>query len=154
MSHATRSVSGTVKVLACKSCDSKFPIFEYDVESDAAVIGLASAGVCGAGLVVLFELGLEDWRLAQAGQLELPAEFVPDGEELRMTSILRIEAPPLPPASTSFSVFRERYRAPYVIYRCPCCEGGEAVSVDEITALEFVSKGGRIISVSPICPVE
>jgi hypothetical protein len=152
MSAASKPVKGSVRLLVCKVCDNRFPTFDYEVESDADAIGLYSAGLCGGTDLILMELDFEEWKAAQSGELHhIPPRL---GAEIAngylVTHVLRVEGPPLPPAGTSFSEFRKQYKAPTVIYSCPCCESGEANTLAEITTEEFIRSGGKLRALPPL----
>jgi hypothetical protein len=152
MNAQTKPVTGSVRVLACSACNAEFPVFDYEVESDADAIGLYSAGICNGGLVLL-ELSFEEWRAAQSGHLqEIPSRLLKGTakESYQFAHILRVETPPLPAAGGSFADFRQEYKAPTVVYSCPCCNVGEATTRREITPEEYVKNGGEITALPPL----
>jgi hypothetical protein len=149
----TRLVRGSVSILSCNVCDTKFPIFDYEVESDSEEIGLYSAALCDGRSLVLIELNLDEWLAAQSGELtDLPLRIkeAVGGEDYRLASILRVETPPLPPAGISFVEFRKLYKAPTVVYSCPCCVTGEAVTSAELTCEDYRNAGGRVTALNPL----
>lgn len=152
MNAQTKPVAGSVRILVCNKCDAEFPVFDFEVESDADAIGLYSAGMCNGGLVLL-ELSFEEWRAAQSGDLkEIPPRLyngIPIGC-YQFAHILRVESPDLPVAGASFADFRREYRAPTIVYACPCCNDGEATSQREMTPEEFERSGGEITTLLPL----
>lgn len=155
MTAQARLVRGSVKIILCESCKMDFPIFDFEAESDNESIGLCSAGICGGNKLLLIDLNLEEWKAFEAGNLrELPSRLsLLADQAYRLAHVLRIEQPFLPPAGISFMEFRQQYRAPTVIYSCPCCGKGEAVMRSEITPAEYASTGGRIIAMEPLALV-
>jgi hypothetical protein len=156
MNIQTKPVKGSVHVLNCVACDANFPVFGYEVESDADAFGLQSAGICNGDLVLL-ELSFEEWQATQSGQLrEIPSRLSGDftKQGYRFAHILRIETPPLPASGTSFADFRQAYSAPTVVYSCPCCEKGEAIAQFEVTSADYIKSGGKINVLPPLILVD
>lgn len=152
MKMEVKPVRVSVKILRCDKCEMDFPIFEFEVESDADAIGLYSAGKCGDNKILLIDLSLDEWKLVQAGSMrELPPRLLPlAGQDYRLTHVLRVEKPPLPSAGISFGEFRQHYKAPTVVYSCPCCAEGEALMRSEMTPNDYVRAGGQIMAVEPL----
>lgn len=152
MTMQAKPVRGSVRMLRCEKCGADFPIFDYEVESDTDAIGLYSAGTCDGDNLLLIDLGLEEWKAAQAGNLrELPSRFSQMiGQDYRLTHILRVEQPEMPAAGTNFAEFRQQYQAPTVIYSCACCGKGEAVTRSEISASDYVNSGRKLIATEPL----
>lgn len=145
-------VQGSVRILLCSKCGVDFPIFDFEAESDTDVVGLYSAGTCGGEKLLLVDLSLEEWHAVQDGRLrELPSRLSRfAGQGYRMAHVLRIEQPIVPSAGGSFSDFRQLYKAPAVVYSCPCCNGGEALTRSEVTPAEYVESGGQIVAIEPL----
>jgi hypothetical protein len=152
MTIQAKPVRGSVKILRCGKCEMDFPIFDFEVESDADAIGLYSAGECGGDKLLLIDLDLEEWKSAQAGGMrELPPRLLRlAGQGYRLWHVLRVEKPPLPSAGFSFGEFRQQYKAPTVVYACPCCDDGEATMRSEMTPNDYMRAGGQIIAVEPL----
>lgn len=148
-----KTVRGSVRILSCNACAAEFPMFDFEVESDADAIGLCSAGKCSGGSLILIELDFDEWQAVQSGELrEVPSRFsqvIGDGD-YRLAHILRVEQSSSPPADVSFSEFRQKYKAPTVVYSCPCCSSGEAISRSEMAAGEYIDSGGQILAASPL----
>lgn len=149
-----RKVSGSVRILRCESCEAKFPVFEHEIESDAQAIGLYSAALCNGKDLLLLELDPIEWNDARTGKLvRLPERLLIDAslrKDYRLTHILRVDFPVPQSDGLSFDEFRKKYRAPTVVYACPCCENGEARSISEVTAREFIESGGSIVALEEI----
>lgn len=152
MTRQMKHVRGSVRLLFCDKCGADFPIFDYEVESDTETIGLYSAGTCDGENLLLIDLSLEEWRAAQDGSLkELPSRYAQAIEgDYRLTHILRVEQATIPPAGNSFADFKRHYRAPKVVYLCPCCGEGESVTKSEILASDYMKAGGKIIATDPL----
>jgi hypothetical protein len=152
MTIQSKPVRGSVKILACNQCGIDFSIFDFEVESDADVAGLYSAGTCGGKKLALIDLNFEEWKAVQSGDLrELPLRFLPLLEnDYRLNNILRVDQPILPQAGGSFAEFRKSYKAPSVVYSCPCCGAGEAVERSEMTPADYTKSGGQIMAIEPL----
>lgn len=152
MKMRAKPVRGSVKILLCRKCGADFPIFDYEVESDAEAVGLYSAGTCGGDNLLLVDLTLEEWKQAKDGNLqELPSRFFSvAGHDYRLTHVLRVEQSAVPPAGVSFAEFRQEYKTPTVVYSCPCCDKGEAVSRVEITSRDYLNSEKKIIAIEPL----
>ncbi len=144
----SKVVRGSVAIVACRTCQSNLPIFEFEAESDVGSVGLCSAAKCNGLDIVIAETTMEEWKELQSGRLStLPLRlgFFPDFYVLH---IRRIEKGLDPPAKISFSEFRRLYKPPIVFYACPCCVDGEAAKTREMTISEFEGMGGRITALS------
>lgn len=152
MTMQPKPVRGSVRILLCDTCGTEFPIFDFEVESDTDAVGLYSAGTCDGGKLLLIDLSLEEWKAAQSGSLsELPSRLSSEvGQDYRLTHVLRVVQPVLPSAGGSFAEFRQQYKAPTVVYSCPCCGRGEAMTRSEVTPADYVRAGGQIAAVEPL----
>jgi hypothetical protein len=70
--------------------------------------------------------------------------------ELHVLHVERIEQGPKPPAGVPFSEYRKLYKRPVVIYKCPCCAGGEAIETQEVLVPTFEEMGGRIVALGDL----
>lgn len=146
MNSSLRKISGSVKLIHCTDCNATIPMFAFEGESDTDTIGLCSAGCCNAYKLALFEVTIDEWNVLRAQRTnDLPSRINQElnGLDYRMSHILRVDRFDEPPAGTSFAEFRRQYKAPQVIYLCPCC-GGEGVVNEEITVEQFKKLGGSI----------
>ncbi len=152
MTMQPKPVCGSVRILLCDTCGTEFPIFDFEVESDTDAVGLYSAGTCDGERLLLVDLSLKEWKAAQDGSLsELPSRFYSVVDQgYRLTHVLRVVQPVLPSADSSFAEFRQQYKAPTVVYSCPCCERGEAVTRSEVTPADYVRAGGQIEALEPL----
>lgn len=148
MNSTLKNVSGSVKLIFCVVCNATFPMFAFEGETDTDTIGLCSAGYCNANKLVLFEVNIDEWRELRAKRTnDLPSRI---NQELndhgyQMIHISRVDRFDEPPSGTSFAQFRRQYKAPQVIYSCPCC-GGDGVVNKEITVDQFKKLGGSILT--------
>ncbi len=129
------------------------PRFEFECETDTGAVGLFSAAKCNGLDVVIGEVTLEEWTEMQSGRLlHVPARLSSalDIGNLHVLHIRRIRQGALPPAGIPFAEYRKLYKPPVVIFSCPCCNGGEAIEVQELSISEFESIGGRVIALGKL----
>lgn len=153
MMSENRTVGGSVKILACRNCKSILPLFEFETEADTDSMGLFSAAQCNGLVIVIAEATLEEWSTIQSGELSILPPRLACPAELKgfhILSIKRIERGYAPPSGISFLEFKKLYRAPVVVYACPCCAVGDALETQELTVNEFESRGGRIIALGSL----
>jgi len=92
MKTLTKFTRGSIRLLSCNVCRAEFPIFEYEIESDADAIGLCSAARCDGGGLILLYLEMKEWQAVQVGKIMKPPHrflhMIGDGD-YRFTHILR-----------------------------------------------------------------
>lgn len=148
MSGEKIAVYGSIKMIACRSCNSKIPLFAFDSETDVDSIGFCSAAQCNDLRVVVAETTLDEWKMMERGEvmsLQSRIAGASSIEDLHILQIRRIERGPEPAAGVPFSEFRKIYKPPTIIYSCPCCNLGDAVETQEYSVSEFEGLGGSIV---------
>lgn len=150
MSREKNIVNGSIKMIACRLCNSKIPLFAFESETDVDTVGLCSAAQCNDRRVVVAETTLDEWKMMESGDVvNLQSRIIGASgiEDLHILLIRRIERGPEPAAGVPFSEFRKAYKPPVVIYSCPCCNSGDAVETQEYSVWEFEELGGRVVTV-------
>lgn len=149
-----RLVEGEIELLSCKTCGVTTPHFVFSGDSDQETDGLFSTSLPGAMIVVLAEFTSAEHLMVSRGDHASVLERVEresgvDG--LRTSRFLRTEGG-VALKGRSFAEFRKQYVRPDVVYACPSCLDGEAVSVRAIGVDAFVEEGGRVIALGGIVP--
>jgi hypothetical protein len=150
MTQDQRLVTGTIKILTCNTCSAKVPLVTFDGEADVDTIGLCSAGSCERLDVAIVEAALTEWNdLADSKPEGLQVRISQElgRNDLHVVSVKRVESGSEAPSGTSFAEFRKAYRAPILVYSCPCCGTGEATETEELTVDAFAAAGGEILGI-------
>jgi hypothetical protein len=153
MSREKNVVTGSIKMITCRSCNSEIPLFAFDSETDVDSVGLCSAAQCNDLRVVVAETTLDEWKMMESGEVvNLQSRIVGASgvEDLHILLMRRIERGPEPAVGVPFSEFRKAYKPPVVIYSCPCCNSGDAVVTQEYSVPEFEELGGRVVTVGSL----
>jgi len=150
MNPNKRSIKGSIDMIACASCQTRFPIFSFEDEADTDSIGLCSAGSCASPEVVIAEATNAEWNeIVETKSTALPNRIIDalGRDDFRIAQVIRVEKMAAAPQGTSFAEYRKLYRRPIVVYSCPCCFVGEATLSEELTLQQFYVIGGKVLMV-------
>jgi hypothetical protein len=150
MTQDKRQVAGTIKILTCNTCCTKLPFVTFEGEADVDTIGLCSAGSCERLDVAIIEAAPNEWSDLAVSKPEKLQDRIRQElgrDDLHVISVKRVESGSEAPSGTSFSEFRKAYRAPILVYSCPCCGTGEAMETEELTVDGFAAIGGEILEI-------
>jgi hypothetical protein len=120
---------------------SPHPIFSGD--TDMATTGLASLTSSTANEIAVFEAEPAEWSDQTGSSIEVRINKLLGRDDLRFVQLIRAEEISYP-EGVSFQDFRKLYREPRLIYSCPKCGVGEAVSDRSLTLSEYRDEGGQL----------
>lgn len=141
-----RQVEGTVLTIRCRTCGEHYPHFEFSGDSDTLTDGLGSATSCEKKELVIAETTAAEDNFCTSGIVEFEQRLARDlsRSDLHVIRLLRVERAPTVGPTSSLREFMKHYVPNTLVFSCPCCDGGEAVKIEELTPSDFQFLGGRI----------
>ena len=144
-------IDGYVDKLKCRACELVAHTFVYKGDTDMATAGLASLSSIVVNELVLFEMTGDEWS-DYANQTAAKARIstLLRRDDLRTVKFLRAEKNNSVGKGRSFKEFRKQYQPPNLIFTCPNCETGEAISFQKQTITEYKNDGGSIVCLNDL----
>jgi hypothetical protein len=141
-----RFIEGYINKLDCRSCKALSYGFTFSGDTDMATQGLASLTSVITNELILFEMTGSEWNnYSDQTSAEHRISILLKRDDLRAALFLRTEDTSPNGKGINFQEFRKNYKPPAVIYKCPICETGEAVSIEKQTIADYKNNGGTII---------
>lgn len=139
----TRWIEASISILKCNQSDHTTPHITFCGDTDMVTAGLASLSSVITDEIVVAELKPAELTDETGKDFETRINELLGRDDLRFIRLSCVEAGPAP-AGRSFQDFRNAYTAPRLIFACPRCDGGEAVSTKTEAPSDFQRAGGKL----------
>lgn len=139
----TRWVEGSVSILRCEAGRHSTPHLIFSGDTDMVTAGLAALSSVTRDEIVVAELEPSEFSDETGRSFQRRINDLLGRDDLHFITLLRVEECAGLEA-LSFQAFRKAYTPPRLVFACPRCEVGEAISVKIERPSDFERSGGQI----------